>query len=88
MVEYFPQSDTLDSQASKLTAITPNDAADLADTPKALWVSVTGTLAVVAAKDTANTGTQLGTVPAGTVIPIRVRRVMATGTTATVIALG
>lgn len=87
MTDYFPLSDRLDAQASKLVAVVPNDAADLADIPKALWVSGTGTLSVVAAKDASNAGVPLGTVQAGTVIPLRVRRVMSTGTTATVVAL-
>jgi hypothetical protein len=79
--------DSAEAPARKIGAVTPNDSTDLADTPKALWVSAAGTLNVVALNDAANTGTALGTLPVGTLVPIRVRRVRATGTTATVIAL-
>lgn len=68
-------------------AIVPSDTTDLAEIPKALWVSVGGTLNVSGVGDVANTGTALGTLIAGTVVPVRVRRVRATGTTATVIGL-
>ncbi len=81
----FP--DTGASPARKLVAITPNDGADIAANCKALWVVTGGTLAVVAVDDTSNTGVALGTLTAGTVVPVRVRRVPATGTTAVVLGL-
>lgn len=79
--------DSAANPARRLGAVTPNDATDLAEIPKALWVSVAGTLNVVGAGDVTNTGTALGSLVVGAVVPIRVRRVRATGTTATVVAL-
>ena len=64
--------------ARKQLAITPNDSTDLVDVPKALWVGVGGTLTTIAVDDTASVQR---TVPQGYVL-LRVRRVLATGTTA------
>jgi hypothetical protein len=87
MTDYRMSADSAAAPARRLGAVTPNDSTDLTDIPKALWVSVAGTLNVVAVNDVANTGTALGTLPVGTLVPVRVRRVRATGTTATVVAL-
>lgn len=81
------QADSPDAPARKLLAVTPNDSTDLTDIPKALWVSGAGTVNVVGVGDVANTGTALGSLAVGTIIPVRVRRVRATGTTATLIGL-
>ena len=61
-------------------AVVPDDLRDLATVTRALYVGGTGDLAVVMAD-----GTRLvfGAVPAGTLLPVRVVRVLATGTTAT-----
>ena len=84
----FEATDGLTAQARRAVPVTPNDSANLPElTPKALWVSAAGTVTVIPAGQEADTGVALGDLPAGTVIPIRVRRVMATGTTATVLAL-
>jgi len=72
--------------ARHLAAVTPSDDDDLAAIPKALWIAVAGTLSVMAVGDDA--AVALGELPAGTLVPVRARRVMATGTTATVVALG
>lgn len=70
--------------ARRIAAVTPSDTTDLPVIPKGLWVVAPGTLSVIAADDTA--AVSLGTVPAATVVLVRARRVMATGTTATVVA--
>ena len=61
-------------------AVVPDDARDLAAVTRALYVGGAGDLAVVMAD-----GTRLvfGAVPAGTLLPVRVARVLATGTSAT-----
>lgn len=61
-------------------AVAPDDGRDLAAVTRALYVGGTGDLAVTMAD-----GTPLlfGAVPAGTLLPVRVRRVHATGTSAT-----
>lgn len=70
--------------ADTVTAITPSDTVDLATVPKALLITASGTLSI---KDSTGTTVALGSPPVGTVLPIRARRVMATGTSATVVGL-
>lgn len=68
--------------ASKLVAITKSDATDLtANKIKALWVGGAGDVAVIGINDTAAV-TIVG-VPAGTLLPVMVSKVMSTNTTAT-----
>jgi len=70
----------LGSPADDGAAVTPNDGADLAFVTKGLFVGGAGNLAVTTAQGNALTFTGL---LAGTLLPIRVSRVKATGTTAT-----
>jgi hypothetical protein len=68
----------LDSPATKWFAVTPDDNTDLQAKPRALWIGGAGNVAI-------NNGSQtvtLQSVPAGTLLPLRPDRVMATGTTA------
>ena len=60
-------------------AVTPSDAAELAHVTRALFVGTGGNLAVRLQDGTALT---FANVPGGTLIPIRVARVLTTGTTA------
>jgi hypothetical protein len=69
----------LDSPARSAIAITPNDGADLANATRALYVGGAGNIAVVTVGE--NTVT-FNAVPAGMILPVRVKRVLATGTTA------
>lgn len=64
------------------TAVTPNDTTDIAPT-RALWVGGAGAVAVIFVDDT--DPVTLSGVPAGTLLPFAVRRVLSTGTTATLI---
>lgn len=70
----------LESPATGLLVIAPSDGADLTVMPRALMVTQSGNVAVVM-KD-GSTGT-LPALQAGVPYPIRVRRVLSTGTTAT-----
>jgi len=78
-----------------VTPITPNDSTDLAVYSRIL-VTVAGNLAVHPANATLSGDTPSGTdapivitaAPVGFQIPFAVRRVMLTGTSATVVALG
>jgi hypothetical protein len=81
----FP--DTGFAPSRRFGAVAPSDTLDLTTIPKALWVSVAGTVAAIGVDDTGSSGVPFGTLAAGTLIPIRARRVMATGTTATLVAL-
>ena len=62
-------------------AVTPNDGTDLPRGCRALYVGGAGTIVVMLDKDSASV-TLVGVV-AGSVLPIRAKRVFATGTTAT-----
>jgi hypothetical protein len=71
----FRGSDPADNAA----AVTPNDSTDLTNTARALYVGSTGDVKVdTAAGDTVT----FGTVPSGAILPVRVKRVYSTGTTA------
>ena len=66
--------------ADNAAAVTPNDSSDLTNTARALYVGGTGNVKVdTAAGDTVT----FSSVPAGAIIPVRVKRVYSTGTTAT-----
>lgn len=80
---YANQAPSLDSPAMTAAAVTPNDSNDLAVTARALYVGGAGDLSLVLVGDTA--AVTFAAVPAGSVLPLRVKRVRATGTTATAI---
>jgi hypothetical protein len=73
----------LSSPASRIHLITPNDDANLPVIPRALRVLTGGNLAI---RDAAGTEVVIPVLECE-FIPIRVVRVLATGTTATVIGL-
>lgn len=75
---------TLNLQASKIAAVTPDDDEDFS-TPGFLYVGGAGNVAVIAADDTDSV--VLHSVAAGTILPIIVKRVLSTGTTASNIRL-
>lgn len=70
----------LSSPAVDGSMIQPNDGNDLAHVTRALYVGVGGQIAAQLASGSTIT---LAAVPGGTLLPLRVRRVMATGTSAT-----
>jgi ABC-type sugar transport system substrate-binding protein len=78
--KYQSHSDNLISSARDAFAITPNDSTDLVDIPKALYVGAAGSLVVTLVDDAASV--TFVAVPAGALLPIRPRRVHASGTTA------
>ncbi len=61
-------------------AVTPNDSTDLTFVSRGLWIGTTGDITV-----TMEEGGDLtfSAVPDGTLLPLRVSRVLATGTSAT-----
>lgn len=65
--------------ASSAVAVTPNDTADLTNVTRAIYIGTGGNLSVI--MQDGSTCTFTG-VLAGTVYPLRVSRVRATGTTA------
>lgn len=75
--------DVTDRGASRLVTVTPSDTVSLAEVCRALWVGGAGNIAILADDDSA--AVLISGVPAGTVLPIRARRVNLTNTTATLI---
>ena len=76
----------LDSPALKAFGITPDDNNDFALTTRALYTGKGGTIVCILGDDA--TAITLSAVPAGCVLPLRVRRVLATGTTASMDLVG
>ena len=72
----------LESPATDGFAVTPNDATELASVTRAVYVGGGGTLAVTLASGAELTFSGLA---GGTLLPLRLRRVKATGTSATAI---
>lgn len=72
----------LTAPAREGAAVTPNDLTDLTVLPRALYIGQGGAVAVSLAggQNIVFTGVQ-----GGTILPVRARRVLATGTTATAI---
>ncbi|MBY5821473.1 hypothetical protein [Rhizobium leguminosarum] len=82
MVSRKPVTDSNDSTApaSGFAAITPHDSTDLTYVTRAIFVGGAGNLVAV---DEQNNAVTFTGVTAGSVLPIRVRRVNSTSTTAT-----
>lgn len=76
----FYRTGTKDEPAQHAVAITKSDSADLAVVSRAIYVGGAGDVKVVTLGG--ETTTFVG-VPAGTVLPVRAKRVLSTGTTAT-----
>ena len=77
--EFATLSGTLDMPAVAAAAVVPDDAADLAHATRALYVGQGGALAV---RMVSGDEVTLAEVQPGMIYPLRVARVMATGTTA------
>lgn len=77
---YSNHTQALDAPATHGFAITPDDGTDLSEITRAVYVGSSGSLAV-----TFTSGAELvmPNVPAGSLLPLRLQRVRATGTSAT-----
>lgn len=69
----------LSGPAYDIVPVVPNDSTDLAIMAVGLYCETAGTVAFISAKGT----TRTVAVPALSILPVGVRRVLATGTTAT-----
>lgn len=77
--KFSGHADTLSTPSTEVAPILPDDGTDLPHVTKALNVATAGTVHV-----TTEAGTDADVfVAAGVIFPLRVRRVWATGTTAT-----
>lgn len=70
--------------AGSLKAVTPANSDLPSGVTRALWIGGTGDVAIVAENDGTTAVTIVG-VPAGTLLPVRAKRVNSTNTTATAI---
>lgn len=68
------------SPARSGTDVAPNDGADLPSLPRAIWIGGGGSLSMLMADGGTVT---LAGVPGGALLPLRPRRIRATGTSAT-----
>lgn len=82
-VDLFDRPGDLASPAYHAAAVTPNDNTDLTFVTRAVYVGGAGNITVNMADGTA--GIVFSAVPVGTVLPIAVSRIKATGTTATLL---
>lgn len=81
MTDPFKSHETaLNSPARNGFSITPNDSTDLSVTCRALFIGIGGDVSVVLAGDASSI--VFKNIPAGTIVPISVKRVDATLTTA------
>lgn len=86
----MPTSDPFGTYNKELTApatmgvsVTPDDDNDLTTICRALWIGGAGDVSVILKDD--DSAVTLESVPAGTMLSIRAKRVRATGTTASAI---
>ena len=80
MSRYSGRADAINAPAQHGFAITPSDSVDLAAETRGLWVGGSGDLALtMASGDEVTVAGAVG----GSLLPLRIRRVRATGTTAT-----
>lgn len=82
MPDFTPSNPGALFPALKLTAVTPSDATVLTGV-RALWVGGAGSVSVIACNDTAAVSL---TVPAGTLLPIFAKKVMAATTATNIVA--
>jgi hypothetical protein len=73
----------LQSPCRSTFSVTPNDTTELPNVTRALYVGGTGDITLRLADDTAQV--TLKAVPVGTLLPLRVRQIYATGTSATLL---
>lgn len=77
------QHATLEGPAARAAAITPDDDVDLTEPSRAVYIGSAGNLAVEMLAG--GPPVTFESVPAGLLLPIRVRKVLETGTTAAAI---
>lgn len=87
---YAQRSTEVNSYARGMLAVVPSDTVDLTTYAKALYIGGAGTISFIPVANYAGGSSSpitLASQPAGTLIPVQVARVLATGTTATVFGM-
>lgn len=83
MADNFKQSQPeLDSPAGNAVEVTTSDSTDLTTSTRAIYIGGTGDIKVTTVNGDTVT---FKAVPVGSILPVRARRIFATGTTATFI---
>jgi hypothetical protein len=75
--------DHVSAPARRCIAVTPSDSDNLGAVTKAVYVGVEGDVSLVPIDNPDNAGILFKNVPSGSWLPVRARRIRATGTTAT-----
>lgn len=76
-------ADSAGAPARRVAVVVPSDSIDLPDTPKGLYVGTGGDITLIAVgAPTGAAGVLFRNIPSGSLLPVRTRRVTATGTTA------
>ncbi len=71
------------SSVGRAIAVTPSDANNLVNSVRGLYLGVAGNVVAIMSDDAANTSVTFTGLAAGVFHPLKVKRVLATGTTAT-----
>jgi len=82
MPDFTPSNPQAMFPAYKLTAVTPSDTTELVGV-RALWIGGAGTVVVIACNDTSSVSL---TVPAGTLLPIFAKKIMAASSASNIVA--
>ena len=83
--EFVESQSGLEQPAKQLVNITPDDGSNLTNNVRGIYVGSGGNLNVVAVNDADGATQTLTAVPTGCVVPIVTKRVMSTGTTASLL---
>ena len=73
------RASSLSGPATDIVPVTPDDVTDMAEVAIALYIEIGGQISILTARNSARTVTVIDQ----TILPVGVRRVNATGTTAT-----
>jgi hypothetical protein len=81
--KYSGYSSGVSDPARRAVPVTPFDNADLADVPTSIYVGTAGDITMIGVDASSGaSGVLWKNVPAGTILPFRPRRILATGTSA------
>lgn len=81
------QKDSLESPATRAFAITANESANVAHTTRAVYVGTAGNLVCELEDDASGTTVTFTAVPAGAILPIRLRKMRTASTANAVVGM-
>lgn len=80
---FFKQPNNIDSPAKNAIVVVPSDVADQGTSYKALYIGGSGDVKCETVGSTAGSFVTFTGLVAGSILPVRIRKIYATGTTAT-----